>query len=344
MSSGGPSQLGTYLIQRLDTLLGLTQSQQLGLGAKARPNAVFPTDKSHPGRPLKHSNRGSAAPSNQAVTQTRPSTQRTSEHSTQPPTQSSTAQSSAQMRLGRTAQLIMQLLDQHPDAPPIKGRSPLLDATGLAHQTTSTQHIQRSLQQELLYSGLFYESLLHERMRGQRKDQYLYLRQPHNQIAQKQSPTSDTQHELPKELRPIIRQQLELLATHQWEWRGELWPGVEMVWYHKVDSATEDPASPQQPPAPQWRSSIRLHFALDEHISIDIQWSAQQLDIYLYASPTRAQKLKPLTPQLEKRLSNINPNTSIYWRDQPFELALEKDTQPHANMTQTTRTPSHHER
>src|SRR5690625_6970785 len=77
---------------------------------------------------------------------------------------------------------------------------------------------------------------------------------------------------------------------------------------------------------------------LDEHISIDIQWSAQQLDIYLYASPTRAQKLKPLTPQLEKRLSNINPNPSIHWRDQPFELALEKDTQPHANMTKTTRT------
>src|SRR5699024_11450031 len=54
MSTGGPSQLGTILIQRLDSLLGITQSEQVNLASGARSDAVIPGEKSDPGRPLKH--------------------------------------------------------------------------------------------------------------------------------------------------------------------------------------------------------------------------------------------------------------------------------------------------
>ena len=137
MSIGGPSPLGTLLIQRLDAVLGISTSQQSNIATGARPDAISQTPGAQ--RPDRAENQ-TARDQRQSVDQARAHTQgrdsrnlrtQSGQTSTDPalgsrgPNTAST--SSAPTTLGRTAQLILALLERFPDrAPAVQGRQPLL--------------------------------------------------------------------------------------------------------------------------------------------------------------------------------------------------------------------------
>lgn len=137
MSIGGPSPLGTLLIQRLDAVLGISTGQQSNLATGARPDAISQTPGSQ--RPERAENQ-TTRDQRQSVDQARAHTQgrdsrnlrtQNSQTSTDPtlnargPNTATT--SSAPTTLGRTAQLILSLLERFPDrAPAIQGRQALL--------------------------------------------------------------------------------------------------------------------------------------------------------------------------------------------------------------------------
>ncbi|MGO3130643.1 MAG: flagellar hook-length control protein FliK [Alcaligenes sp.] len=137
MSIGGPSPLGTLLIQRLDAVLGISTSQQSNIATGARPDAISQTPGSQ--RPERAENH-TARDQRQSVDQARAHTQgrdsrnlrtQNGQTSTDPAPGSrgtqTTSTSSAPTTLGRTAQLILALLERFPDrAPAVQGRHALL--------------------------------------------------------------------------------------------------------------------------------------------------------------------------------------------------------------------------
>ncbi|AYR21975.1 flagellar hook-length control protein FliK [Alcaligenes faecalis] len=137
MSIGGPSPLGTLLIQRLDAVLGISTGQQSNIATGARPDAISQTPGSP--RPERTENQ-TARDQRQSVDQARAHTQGRDSRNIRTqnsPTSSDPAlnargpntatTSSAPTTLGRTAQLILSLLERFPDrAPAIQGRHALL--------------------------------------------------------------------------------------------------------------------------------------------------------------------------------------------------------------------------
>lgn len=145
MSVGGPSALGTLLVQRLDAVLGTTLAQQTNLASGARPDAV-----SQPGQPL------SPDPAqNQTGRDTRTAVDKTLEQTEQQvrqtvaktkldaqqallnardlPATSSTP--SAPTTLGAAAKAILALLMRYPEqAPALTGKAPLVTANPEAPQ------------------------------------------------------------------------------------------------------------------------------------------------------------------------------------------------------------------
>ncbi|CAM5341079.1 flagellar hook-length control protein FliK [Eoetvoesiella caeni] len=158
MSIGGPSALGTLLVQRLDAVLGTTLSQQTNLASGARPDAV-----SQPGQPLSpdpaqnQTARDSRSTvdkvleqSGQQLRQTVEKTKLDAQQSilsgrNQPATSSTP---SAPTTLGSAARAILALLQSFPEsAPPLKGKSPLAGAdpkAAPAQAGTPTQDSQQT--------------------------------------------------------------------------------------------------------------------------------------------------------------------------------------------------------
>ncbi|USP49113.1 flagellar hook-length control protein FliK [Alcaligenes faecalis] len=137
MSVSGPSPLGTLLIQRLDAVLGISTGQQSNIATGARPDAISQTPGSQ--RPERVENQ-TARDQRQSVDQARAHTQgrdsrnlrtQQGQTSTDPSVNArgpnTATTSSAPTTLGRTAQLILSLLERFPDrAPAIQGRHALL--------------------------------------------------------------------------------------------------------------------------------------------------------------------------------------------------------------------------
>ncbi|MBS1189602.1 MAG: hypothetical protein H6R10_1394 [Rhodocyclaceae bacterium] len=67
---------------------------------------------------------------------------------------------------------------------------------------------------------------------------------------------SSMQGAIPSDLAPLVRQQLDALATQNYAWQGQVWPGQQMYWEIEEDGgnrqATEDDSGQQ------WRTRLKL--------------------------------------------------------------------------------------
>lgn len=130
MSIGGPSSLGTLLIQRLDAVLGIHASQQSNLANGARPDAVSQTRQAdRPHSPANPHTRPTRQAVDHAQAQQQTIRSRQAAVSTQLTSAAATAKTSppsAPTTLGRTAQLIISLLERYPGAAPaLQGKQAL---------------------------------------------------------------------------------------------------------------------------------------------------------------------------------------------------------------------------
>ena len=71
-----------------------------------------------------------------------------------------------------------------------------------------------------------------------------------------QSPTSG--QVVAPQTQPLVQQQLEALATQNFSWQGQVWPGQEMRW--EIDEDAARPTQDGEDSAPRW--STRLHLML----------------------------------------------------------------------------------
>ncbi|MBB5213370.1 hypothetical protein HNQ49_000036 [Parapusillimonas granuli] len=144
MSVGGPSGLGTLLVQRLDAVLGTTLSQQANLATGARPDAVTQAanpEQAHAARneTLRHPREAVDRAASQAGQQGRQSVDkakldaRAAELLQARNAPNTAFTPSAPTTLGRAARTILALLTLYGDQPAaVQGRRPLLGGQGQA--------------------------------------------------------------------------------------------------------------------------------------------------------------------------------------------------------------------
>jgi hypothetical protein len=177
-------------------------------------------------------------------------------------------------QISSTSRLLSNLVNLPP------GRTTIESTSGHAiWQATDTppdsKQLAAGLHETLVNSGLFYESHQAQWVNGERSTAQLLI-EPQNQLGKHaDNQTSDTkatadikapaeinetadikttESGLPRELVPLVQQQLHALETHQLTWSGQIWPGQLMQW--EIQGQPEHQS--QRPDERQWSTEMEL--------------------------------------------------------------------------------------
>ncbi|WP_246184183.1 flagellar hook-length control protein FliK [Paraburkholderia bonniea] len=107
---------------------------------------------------------------------------------------------------------------------------------------------------------------------------------------------------------PLVRQQLDLLATGQFRWNGEAWPGAKLDWTIEHDdaerrrrgTATEAPAATSER---VWRTRVTLSLPVLGTVDAELTLTGVRLAVRLQASTTGAARLVQQGEQFGQRLA-----------------------------------------
>lgn len=107
------------------------------------------------------------------------------------------------------------------------------------------------------------------------------------------------------DLAPIVRQQLDALATQQFAWQGQAWPGQPMQWH--IEDFGERARSVETDAAQRWQTRLNLSLPHLGDFEARIQLTAGgQFGIQMTA--TQAEALKPHLAALESRFQAAGLN------------------------------------
>lgn len=88
---------------------------------------------------------------------------------------------------------------------------------------------------------------------------------------------------------PLVRQQLDLFATHQFRWSGEAWPGAKFDWEIEPDHRDSGGAATDAERA--WRTRVTLALPTLGNVDADLMLIGDQLMVRLNASGQGAIRL-----------------------------------------------------
>jgi hypothetical protein len=186
--------------------------------------------------------------------------------------------------LSKTARMLSDIMQRVPERAP-----PTLTPPGplLGQPSADPATMALALRTALVRSGLFYESHLANWVAGEDTLDGL-MQEPQNRKTVEAARTStslalalaDSQSaadQKPVNLsHTLLAQQLQVLESPHFIWRGELWPGQTLEWQlsQETDSAANNPtASPAHAEGAGWESHLKLTLpqlgALDVHIKLD---------------------------------------------------------------------------
>lgn len=185
-------------------------------------------------------------------------------------------------QLSQTARMLSEILQRSPQhaLPTLTPPTPLLPKP-----TTNTRELAGVLRTALVRSGLFYESHLANWTVGQDSLDGL-MQEPQNRLtpdaarlgsASALSETGvATESRQLNPLHTLLSQQLQVLESPQFAWRGDLWPGRTLEWQVRQETpdASEEPPNPTPPSAEAaWESHLKLTLpelgTLNVHIKLD---------------------------------------------------------------------------
>lgn len=228
------------------------------------------------------------------------------------------------------------LADLAGPARPVTGAGPLAP-DGAA---TAAQALARSLATALSGSGLFYESHLAAFSAGllQRNDLDL---EPQARLpatagsaaapgparpdgigpnpAAVEAPDTATSAIVHPQARAVVSQQLDLLASGVFQWRGEAWPGVPLQW-----SVEEDRSAPQGSDeagaARCWTTALSLAMPDLGVVDVRLRLSGTTLAAALTVDPAAATRLRQRAGELQEHLAALGldlPLVAIETRGAP---------------------------
>lgn len=194
-------------------------------------------------------------------------------------------------QLSQTARMLSELVQRLPERnalPTLTPPAPLLD-----QPTAQPAEMALALRTALVRSGLFYESHLANWAVGLDSLDGL-MQEPQNRLAAADvaraaaSPasapalTEGTASSDPRPLNPmhaLLSQQLQVLESPQFVWRGELWPGQMLEWLVRKETETgqdHSTATPANEVDAVWQSRLRVNLPQLGEVTLHIRLDARQ--------------------------------------------------------------------
>lgn len=185
-----------------------------------------------------------------------------------------------------------------------------------------THAIAHMLQQSVTESGLFYESKLAQLVKGQISPETLQqqpqastqanassqnatvLGQLANAAGKDAPATSLLQSGIDPSTQQLVRQQLEVLASQMFNWRGEAWPGVPLdleIQRRRDDDAQQHPDSFHDEDEAPWQSRLKLELPTLGTVQARLHIHDHTVRIQIEA-PTASDTLKHHLATLVERL------------------------------------------
>lgn len=88
---------------------------------------------------------------------------------------------------------------------------------------------------------------------------------------------------------PLVQQQLEALATQNFSWQGQAWPGQEMRWEIEEESAGREQGGDET--ASNWQTRLRLTLPSLGEVEAQISLKGNQISLALTAGSNETQEL-----------------------------------------------------
>jgi hypothetical protein len=202
-------------------------------------------------------------------------------------------------QLSQAARMLSDLVQQLPGRnalPTLSPPGPLLD-----QPTANPALIALELRTALVRSGLFYESHLANWAVGQDSLDGL-MQEPQNRLTEATRAAANplallnaTETAAQKPLNPmhvLLSQQLQVLESPQFVWRGEVWPGQVLEWLlrHETEHAQDHAAASIGDEADAgWESKLKLslpqlgtvtvHIKLDTNLAFSIRMVPEQTEV-----------------------------------------------------------------
>ncbi len=194
-------------------------------------------------------------------------------------------------QLSQTARMLSDLVQQLPGRntlPTVTPNGPLLD-----QPTMNPGVMALALRTALVRSGLFYESHLADWAVGQDSLDGL-MREPQNRLAAAETARATASPATAlappdagvasgeKTLSPmhtLLSQQLQVLESPQFGWRGEIWPGQTLEWQLRQETDTEQGhanADASDDAGRGWESRLKLNLPQLGTLTVHIRLDAQQ--------------------------------------------------------------------
>ena len=253
------------------------------------------------------------------------------------PAAQTTAQPSPNTSISRAGQMIGQLLPAEGESPqpaPLTRGQPLL-----AQPPANAAELAPALAKAVSQSGLFYEAHQAEWVAGRRPIETLQA-EPHSQSqvtattnrsvspavpttpgfvpttspgvdrgSENPSPqamTTNPAQTVPEQLRPIVQQQLEAIATQRLAWHGEVWPDQFMdleIERERTEDRNPELANNE---AQRWNTTLRLTMPRLGAVDATLQLAGNGLRVKLNAgSIVAAADLRGGTQELAQGLKNV---------------------------------------
>jgi len=213
-------------------------------------------------------------------------------------------------QLSQTARMLSDLMQQLPGRnalPTLTPPGPLLD-----QPTANPALIALALRTALVRSGLFYESHLANWAVGQDSLDGL-MQEPQNKLAAAEAARGAAnplalldaaETTAPKPLNPmhaLLSQQLQVLESPQFIWRGEVWPGQVLAWHlrHETEHARDQSAAMPGDKA-GWESKLKLTLPQLGTLTVHIKLDANQA--FSIRMVPEQSEVEPLLQQNQGRL------------------------------------------
>jgi hypothetical protein len=90
---------------------------------------------------------------------------------------------------------------------------------------------------------------------------------------------------------PLVRQQLDVLATQQFRWTGEVWPGAKLDWTIEPERDRRAQAGEADETEQTWRTRVTLALPTLGTVDADLILTGTQLIVRVQASPGGAARL-----------------------------------------------------
>jgi hypothetical protein len=110
---------------------------------------------------------------------------------------------------------------------------------------------------------------------------------------------------IPDEVRPLVQQQLDAVATQRLAWHGEAWPGQGIDWQIERDAADGQRSDHGDMEASRWSTTLRLSMPRLGAIDAQLQLTGSSLRLRVAATDGRAAEvLRGQTAELTRALAD----------------------------------------